>query len=343
MEIRVFEIATADNFFPRGYLLANPDLMKVFSSNEADAKSHFDQHGRSERRRQLTPGYVEWSENAERKIERFRKFAGCFKSLPAGIRQFPVAFGNQFESLANYGSESAGGTAGPFREEMLAHPDRRYADVGAGLRDFVFENCLYVEIYPSVTTDVMIEPNSKLPFRTASLDGIGCFAVLEHVREPWAMAAEFARVVKPGGKLFIDWPFLQPTHGYPSHYYNATRNGLRALFESNFDVELLTTYAHQGPNYTVQWILSWLLNEIGDPELRARFANKSIGEIAVERPQSEFWRELLKSMNDEGIEKLSCGNFLIATRNGTPAHRRRSVADLKTLLRNNPWWRGLFG
>ena len=343
IEIRVFETPTAETFFPRGYLLANPDLMKTLLSSETAAKVHFNQFGRHQGKRQLTPEYVEWSASADRKAERFRRFAGCFASLPAKIRQFPVAFGNRFENLANYHSESANGTAGPFRAEILAHPDRLYADIGAGLRDIVFENCLYVEIYPSLTTDVVIEPNSALPFKTASLDGIGCFAVLEHVREPWIMAAEFARVVKPGGKLFIDWPFLQPTHGFPSHYYNATRGGLRAMFEAGFDIETLRTETHQGPDYTVQWILSWLLNEIGDKKLRARFAAKTIGEIAAEKPQTEFWRELLKSMNDEGIEKLSCGNFLVATRKDTPAGASPNATDVKMLTPNKPWWRRVFG
>ena len=163
------------------------------------------------------------------------------------------------------------------------------------------------------------------------------------------MAAEMARVVKPGGKIFIDWPFLQPAHGFPSHYYNATRNGLRALFDSHFDIARLTTDGHQGPDYTVQWIVSWLLNAVGDKALRKRLASKTIGEIAAELPQSDFWRDVLKSLDDKAIETLSCGNSLIGTRKNTPAdaangeYTERAVTSVQMLSRDNrPWWRRLF-
>jgi SAM-dependent methyltransferase len=310
-------MATRENLFPRGYILANPDVQKAFGSGDKAAKRHYDRYGRREMRRQLTPEFVEWSASPACRAAKFRTFEGCFASLPPGTRQFPVTFGTQFENIANYQSEAANGTSGPFMEELLAHQDQLYADIGAGLRDVIFENCLYVEVYPSLTTDVVIEPNCTLPLKSASLDGIGCFAVLEHVREPWKMAAEMARIIKPGGKIFIDWPFLQPTHGYPSHYYNATRNGLRALFEDNFEITALRTEKHQGPDFTVQWLLSWLLDALGDSALRTTLANKTIGEIATERPQSEFWRNILQSLNDNEIEKLSCGNFLIGTRKST--------------------------
>src|SRR5581483_8292626 len=102
---------------------------------------------------------------------------------------------------------------------------------------------------PAITADVLIDPSCELPFNDKSLDGIGCFAVLEHVTMPWRMADEFARVVKPGGKIYVDWPFLQPVHGYPSHYYNATREGLRNLFARDFEIEELRTGPHQGPDH----------------------------------------------------------------------------------------------
>jgi ubiquinone/menaquinone biosynthesis C-methylase UbiE len=73
--------------------------------------------------------------------------------------------------------------------------------------------------------------------------------VLEHVTEPWTAAAEFRRMLKPGGLVFIDYPFLVPVHGYPSHYYNATRAGLGRLFDEGFEQLRLDTLDNQSPDH----------------------------------------------------------------------------------------------
>jgi ubiquinone/menaquinone biosynthesis C-methylase UbiE len=55
----------------------------------------------------------------------------------------------------------------------------------------------------------LIEPIYKPPFRDASLDGIGCFTTRE-IENPWeTVVLEFARVLKPGGRIFVGAPFLQ--------------------------------------------------------------------------------------------------------------------------------------
>jgi SAM-dependent methyltransferase len=100
----------------------------------------------------------------------------------------------------------------------------------AGLRDIYYDNVVNYEIVDYDTTDV-IGPGERLPFRDGVFDAVISIAVLEHVRDPFACAAEIVRVLKPGGELVCSVPFLQPLHGYPHHYYNMTPQGLRALFE----------------------------------------------------------------------------------------------------------------
>jgi SAM-dependent methyltransferase len=345
--MRVFETPSLDTLFPRGYVLANADLESAFGFSEVAAREHFEHYGRRERRRQLTEEFVRWRDDPDQKAARFQRFKDCFVALSPDVAHFPVWFGDRFEKVSKYQSESAHGTFPPFAKELADHPEGLYADIGAGLRDVIYANCIYVEVYPSLTADVVIEPSSVLPFKAASLDGIGCFAVLEHVRDPWKMADEFARVVKPGGKIFIDWPFLQPTHGYPSHYYNATREGLRALFERDFSVETLETGSHQGPDYTIQWILSCFVESIKDPEARANFASKTIGEIAAETPQTESWRRILRFLDDTAIERLSCGNHLLGIRRPTPAYARHNeltngVGRAGQAAKKSRWWRLVF-
>jgi SAM-dependent methyltransferase len=102
-----------------------------------------------------------------------------------------------------------------FVDAVRDHPDRLYLDVGCGRRGRTYDNCLYLDVYPSPSADIVMEPPAAIRSRRTASTGIGCFAVLEHVTEPWTAAAEFRRMLKPGGLVFIDYPFLVPVHGYP--------------------------------------------------------------------------------------------------------------------------------
>lgn len=62
----------------------------------------------------------------------------------------------------------------------------------------------------------------RLPFRTASVDVVVSSNVLEHVPDPFAMVAEMARVLRPGGHLWLSFTvWYGPWGGHetsPWHY-----------------------------------------------------------------------------------------------------------------------------
>ncbi len=68
-----------------------------------------------------------------------------------------------------------------------------------------------------------------LPFRDESIAAVECDAVLEHVRRPEKAAAEFARVLRPGGHLHVVVPFCHPFHEYPRDFRRWTVDGLCEL------------------------------------------------------------------------------------------------------------------
>lgn len=79
-------------------------------------------------------------------------------------------------------------------------------------------------------TDIQIySPLHVIPVADDYFDAILCIAVLEHVENPEEVMAELFRVLKPGGHLILEVPFLQPEHKVPTDFQRYTRDGLELL------------------------------------------------------------------------------------------------------------------
>ncbi len=295
------------NFDGLAYMLANPDLQLA----GVDPIDHYMKHGKSESRLQINPVLL----GGDYRKKRFDSFKNCL-NIPVNSKddEFPLFFGSSHYNLGEYQAESANDDVGEFVSEIVGNPDKRYMDLGCGLRKRVFDNCLYVEVYPSICADIIVEPSCVYPVRDESFDGIGCFAVLEHTRQPWIVVREMHRMLKPGGKVWIDWPFLQPIHGFPSHFFNATREGLVSVFEDNgFRIDRAETGAHQGLDHTITWILGHLREHLPLSK-RAEFERMTVAQLISEVPQSDFWRSVIGAVDDSVRSKFACGNFLVATK-----------------------------
>lgn len=59
---------------------------------------------------------------------------------------------------------------------------------------------------------------TAIPEPDASFDAILCSEVFEHVPDPTEALDEFARLLKPGGKLILTAPFSSLVHFAPYHY-----------------------------------------------------------------------------------------------------------------------------
>jgi SAM-dependent methyltransferase len=303
--VSVLVPVTFENFDPAAYLQANPDVAKA----GVDPRKHFRKFGHREGRRQLNPDFQ--SAGAEMRRCKFARFKP-YLDLEPGADTFPVSVGRHYD-LSEYQTEGANGDFGPFVQEVAAHPGLLYLDLGCGFRHTVYENCLYLEVYPSLTADLVVTPNTAYPIQDGTFDGIGCFAVLEHTRRPWELVQEIRRMLKPGGQVWIDWPFLQPVHGYPSHYFNATREGLRTTFEdAGFVLKSIDTWHFQGLDHTITWAMNELMRNL-PPAARKRVGKMRVSDLLAHRPEDEFWRALVSLVDNATRERLACGNTLIAT------------------------------
>lgn len=75
--------------------------------------------------------------------------------------------------------------------------------------------------------DLVIDMNQPLTsFASNSFDVLILSDVLEHISEPKALMGEIYRILKPGGRLILNVPFIYWIHESPHDYYRYTRFAL---------------------------------------------------------------------------------------------------------------------
>jgi SAM-dependent methyltransferase len=206
---------------------------------------------------------------------------------------------------------SSHGYGGDIHEFLSLLPnDAMVLDAGAGFRRHPFKNVINMEIYDYPSTDIL-SIGQDLPFRDGVFDGIISVAVLEHVDDPFLCASELSRVLKPGGKIYCCIPFLQAEHGYPSHFFNCTRFGIRRLFSSlSLDRHYLEP-ANQ-PIFTIHQILGHYAHGLHG-EIRERFLKMTVEELVKEPPFDRYLRndELITALDPEERWKIAWGTTAI--------------------------------
>ena len=102
-----------------------------------------------------------------------------------------------------------------------------------------FEDGLDVDLLADVhTLSQSVAPDSQ--------DAVIACSVFEHVQRPWIGAAEIAKVLRPGGQVFIQTHFAFPIHGYPSDYWRYTRDALETIFGADAGLSIIGS-AYQFP------------------------------------------------------------------------------------------------
>lgn len=139
-------------------------------------------------------------------------------------------------------------------------PSARVLVVGAGvhhggnqierLGPDILANTVNLDIEAGRHTDIAADAH-RLPFPEGHFDCVLSQGVLEHTRDSDRAAAEMFRVLKPGGLVYAEAPFLQPGHMEHSDFRRFTRQGLETLF-SRFDK------MHSGVNGSAASTMCWL-------------------------------------------------------------------------------------
>ena len=113
-----------------------------------------------------------------------------------------------------------------------------------------------VDVVPADNVDLVCEAEN-LPFRDETFDCVVSGAVLEHVYDPIKSAKEIHRALKIGGRTHHTVAFMQPYHGFPSHYFNWTPVAMETYLLHGFDYEVseVAENGTMGETLTQSWKL----------------------------------------------------------------------------------------
>lgn len=81
--------------------------------------------------------------------------------------------------------------------------------------------------------DIIADLNQVLPIDDEVADTVFSISVMEHLCEPQLFLNESHRILKSGGTIVLQVPFMWHLHEAPYDYFRYTRYGLRYMFEKS--------------------------------------------------------------------------------------------------------------
>ncbi|MCL6738332.1 class I SAM-dependent methyltransferase [Streptomyces neyagawaensis] len=107
----------------------------------------------------------------------------------------------------------------------------------------------------------------QIPLPTGSVDAVLAQAVLEHVLDPALVVAETHRVLKDGGLVYAETPFLQQVHAGAHDFTRYTASGHRYLFRR---FEELAAGSVAGPGTQLLWSVDHVVRGLTRSALAGR-------------------------------------------------------------------------
>jgi SAM-dependent methyltransferase len=117
-------------------------------------------------------------------------------------------------------------------------------------------NSVNLDINPAKPKISIIADAHQLPFKDGVFDIVYCIAVLEHVRKPWIVADEVHRVLKSGGHIVLELPFLNVIHD-EHDYFRFTDKGIRSLFDEKRFNSIFEQVGSGGGSFLSVFLLSY--------------------------------------------------------------------------------------
>ena len=158
-----------------------------------------------------------------------------------------------------------------------------------------------------------------LPFKNETFEAVWIQAVLEHVMSPEIVVKEIFRVLKDGGIVYSETPFMQQIHMGKNDFTRYTASGHRFLFK-NF--EKIKVGINGGPGTALAWSIKYFIWSLSNERIASylsiipffilRFFDKFLSEKKSWDSSSGFYFLGQKNANykfyKEELDQLYKGN-----------------------------------
>lgn len=144
---------------------------------------------------------------------------------------------------------------------------------------------------------------AQLPFRDGAVDVVITEAVLEHVPDPHRCVGELTRVLRDGGVVYSELPFMQQVHAGAFDFERFSHLGHIRLFR---DFVHLDSGLVAGPGTAAGWALDALCKSL----VRSRSATRVVGVVTR---LSFFWLKYLDRLTRKApaaLDGASCTYFV---------------------------------
>jgi SAM-dependent methyltransferase len=188
-------------------------------------------------------------------------------------------------------------TAGIGTETLYGDPD---------VRQIAFD------IYPSTLTHFVADAH-QIPVADESVDAVCVQAVLEHVVDPALVVGEIERVLKPGGLVYAETPFMQQVHEGAYDFTRFTELGHRWLWR-RFAEEARGPLG--GPGLSMYWASRYFLRGLLRSRRAGDLASLPFGLLALAD----------RFMPDGDLIDGASGTFFLGRKRGQTLDHRGLVA-----------------
>jgi SAM-dependent methyltransferase/uncharacterized protein YbaR (Trm112 family) len=161
-----------------------------------------------------------------------------------------------------------------------------------------------------VESDVAHGPNTniifdshQIPFSDETFDLVIVQAVLEHVLDPFKCVAEIHRVLKTGGQIYAETPFMQHVHGGKYDFHRFTYLGHRRLFRHFTETK---SGLVAGAGSSLAWSIRYFITSFAPTKTIDKYLSYVANFLA-------FWVkyfDLLLNRNEGSID-AACGLYFL--------------------------------